>query len=257
MKLTFLGTGTSHGIPVPGCTCRVCRSSDPRDRRMRSSILLEKDGKTLVVDTGPEFRLQALRAKLMHLDAVLYTHAHADHINGLDDLRPYCVQKTLDIYGDARVRDHVKTCFPYVLHQASDRKDRLPHLSFHLLAPYQSVSIAGFSVTPLILMHGALPIYGYRIDNLVYATDCNRIPERSRPFMAHAGLLVLDALRPSPHPTHFSIDEALSEARSLDPKECYLIHFCHEVSHQDLVDRLGARLHPSYDSLSVEVDPCE
>lgn len=256
MRLTFLGTGTSHGIPVPGCACRVCRSADPKDNRMRTSVLLEKEGKNLVVDTGPEFRMQALRAGIMHLEGVLYTHSHADHFNGLDDLRAYCKERTLDVYGDQEVLEHMHRCYGYAFRRPDGPLDRLPHLASHFLEPLKTVSIAGFSVTPIPLLHGSQTIYGYKIDDLVYATDCNRIPDISRPFMQGAKVLVLDALRPSKHPTHFSIGEAVSEARSLGAEECYLIHFCHEVCHQELAASLPEHIRPAYDTLSLEVGPC-
>ncbi len=251
MRLTFLGTGTSHGIPVPGCTCGVCRSADPHDKRLRSSILLEKEGRTLVVDTGPEFRLQALRARIMHVDGVLYTHSHADHFNGMDDLRAYSANGPVDVYGNVLAVEHMHRCFGYAFQ--APLLDGLPHLVSHVLKPYVAVSIAGFRVTPIPLMHGKMEIFGYRIDDLVYATDLSAIPPSSRPFMEHAKVLVLDALRKAEHPTHLSIAQAVRESRLLGASSTYLIHFCHDVSHKELVSSLPLHIHPAYDTLCVEV----
>ena len=256
MNVTFLGTGTSHGIPVPTCTCPVCTSSDPRDNRYRSSVMIQQDDRMLVIDTGPEFRLQALRAHIMHIDAVLYTHTHADHFYGIDDLRMYANDKPLPVYGNQAVSDDMHRRFPYVIH-AQAIHDGLPHLVPTVLPSLTEVEIAGFPVMEIPIHHGGHIISAYRIGDLVYATDCSGIDAPSLQAMLHPSVLVIGALRYRPHPTHFSIDQAIQVSEQIGAKRTYFIHMCHDISHQKLCDELQSAgrttILPSYDMLSIEV----
>ncbi len=179
-SLTFLGTGTSHGIPVIGCSCAVCTSPDERDRRYRSSVLLSKEGFTLLIDSGPEFRLQALRSGLKTLDAVLYTHDHADHFNGIDDLRVFCDDRHLPVYTSERVKNAIEERFPYVVNGTARG---IPHLDVTVLTPYEAVPIGPFSVMAIPIIHGNARIYGYRIDDTAYLTDCSEVPAESLPYL--------------------------------------------------------------------------
>jgi phosphoribosyl 1,2-cyclic phosphate phosphodiesterase len=253
MKVTFLGTGTSHGIPVPTCHCPVCMSSDPRDKRYRSSLLLEQDGKVLIIDTGPEFRLQALRAGFDHIDAVLYTHSHADHINGIDDLRIFCKEKPLPVYADSDVVSFIEDKFGYALRDTSKENGGLPHLSPEVLQPYVEKEIFGFPVTPIPVQHGRHTIYAYRIGNLVYSTDTSGIDDTSLSFMKGADTLIIGALRYKSHPTHFSVDQAIEISKKIGARQTYFTHMCHDLSHQTLCDTLPPEIRPAYDTFSFEV----
>lgn len=252
MRVTFLGTGTSHGIPVPACHCPVCTSADPRDTRWRSSVLFTKQGKNLVVDTGPEFRLQMLRARVESIAAVLYTHSHADHLNGFDDLRSYAKDASLDIYCDAETDAFLRSHESYALSRGG-RHDGLPHLVDHVLPPCAEADISGFSVTGIPVTHGRHVIYAYRIDSVVYAPDCNAIGEESLQAMEGCDTLIIGALRYRSHPTHFSVDEAIAVARRIHPRQTWFTHICHEIRHSDLAGKLPPSIQPAWDMLSVEV----
>lgn len=249
--VTFLGTGTSHGIPVIGCDCAVCTSGDAHDKRFRSSILLEKEGHTLLVDSGPEFRLQALRAKLKDIDAVLYTHDHADHFNGIDDLRVFCRDKTLPVYCSEKVAEGIKVRFSYVL-KKYDEAGGIPHLDIHILKPFERVNIAGFDVLPIPVLHGKQEIYAFRIGDFAYATDCSEVPPESVPYFQGLDTLVLDALRYWPHPTHYSVFEAVAFAKLVEARRVYFTHLSHSLSHSKLSSELADGMHVAYDMLTLE-----
>ncbi|NCC88976.1 MAG: MBL fold metallo-hydrolase [Spirochaetia bacterium] len=252
MEVTFLGTGTSHGIPVIGCSCSVCTSRDAHDKRYRSSIMLQSEGKTLLVDTTPEFRLQALRANLTSLDAVLYTHAHADHFNGIDDLRVFCKYNSLPVYCKEEVAQDIRSRFPYVLH-GEDVAGGIPHLDLRVLKPYEEVEIASFKVIPVPILHGKQTIFAFRIGSFAYATDCSEVPEQSLPYFEGLDTLVVGALRYWPHPTHYSVFEALAFAQKVRPRRTYLTHLSHGLSHQGLQAELPEGVHVAYDTLSLTI----
>lgn len=251
-SVTFLGTGTSHGIPVIGCSCPVCLSSDPHDNRYRSSILIEDGHHTLLIDTTPEFRLQALRSSLTSLDAVLYTHEHADHFNGIDDLRVFSKVNALPVYCSGEVVSSIKDRFGYVL-KSYDGAGGIPHLQLHVLEPYQKVSIAGFEVLPIPIRHGCKLILAFRIGNFIYATDSSGILPESLPYFENVDTLVLGSLRYRPHPTHFSVDEATAFATSVGAKRVYLTHLCHDISHSKLDSELPSHMHVAYDMLTITI----
>lgn len=233
MNAVFLGTGTSHGVPVVGCSCPVCRSRDPRDSRYRASLLVRGDGgERILVDPGPEFRLQALRAGIDRLDAVLVTHAHADHIHGLDDVRPLTREGVLPVWADRRAREELAVRFSYAF-DPPQPGGGVPRILLREMPP-DGIRVGGVEVRPVPILHGILPILGYRFGTFAYLTDCSEIPESSLALLEGVEILAIDGLRARPHPTHFSLSEAAEAARSLKVREAWIIHICHDHSHLEL-----------------------
>ncbi len=257
MRLTFLGTGTSFGVPQIGCDCAVCRSTDPRDKRTRSGAVLEADGSTILIDTPPELRLQLIAAGFARIDAVVYTHEHADHINGIDDLRIFSVRqrKPLPLYGPAETLERLRASFNYIFDDAVPPYEGTskPRLTLHSTEPNQVIRIAGIDVLPLAFKHGHLRVFGYRFGRLAYITDIKEIPEEERQRLRDLDVLVLNALWWRPHPTHLSISEAVETARDLGARRTYLTHLTHETGHSELEAQLPAGVFPAYDGLTVEV----
>jgi phosphoribosyl 1,2-cyclic phosphate phosphodiesterase len=250
MRITLLGTGTSFGVPSVACPCAVCTSPDPRNQRTRASIYIEADGAALLVDTATEFRLQALRHSIHRVDAVLYTHAHADHISGLDDLRRFAAPGPLPCYGDLATRAGLLKRFDYAF-QPPAWPGSAPYLEFRPV--FGPLKIAGLTVIPVPLRHGRLTVLGYRIGAMAYATDCNEIPPASRALLQDLDLLILDALRFTPHPTHFTLPEALAVVADLRPRRTLLTHISHEIDHATVSATLPAGVELAYDGLVVEV----
>jgi phosphoribosyl 1,2-cyclic phosphate phosphodiesterase len=257
MRLTFLGTGTSFGVPQIGCDCAVCRSTDPRDKRTRSGAILQSAGSTILIDTPPELRLQLIAGGFSRIDAVMYTHEHADHINGIDDLRIFSVRQyqPLPIYGPAETLERVRTSFNYIFDDAVRPYEGTskPCLALHPTQPDKPVTVAGIQVLPLAFQHGHLRVFGYRFGNLAYITDVKTIPEAERDRLTGLDVLVLNALWWRPHPTHLSISEAVETARALGARRTYLTHLTHETGHSQLEAQLPAGVLPAYDGLAVEV----
>jgi phosphoribosyl 1,2-cyclic phosphate phosphodiesterase len=257
MRLTFLGTGTSFGVPQIGCDCAVCRSTDPRDKRTRSGAILEAAGSTILIDTPPELRLQLLAGGFSRIDAVVYTHEHADHVNGIDDLRIFSVRqhRPLPIYGPSETLDRVRASFNYIFDDAVRPYEGTskPRLSLHPTEPGQPVIMAGVEVLPLAFQHGHLRVFGYRFGNLAYITDVKAIPESAFDRLRGLDVLVLNALWWRPHPTHLSISEAVETARALGARRTYLTHLTHETGHAELEAQLPAGVFPAHDGLTVEV----
>ena len=257
MRLTFLGTGTSFGVPQIGCGCAVCRSEDPRDRRTRSGALLQAGGHTLLIDTAPELRLQLLAAGVGQLDAVLYTHEHADHINGIDDLRIFSLKQhaPLVCYGPAETLARVREGFRYIFdHEIRAYEGTsTPQLELQPLEPGVEVRIAGIPVLPLAFKHGFLRVFGYRFGPVAYITDVKAIPPEAHGALAGLEVLVLNALWWRPHPTHLSIGEAVATAQALGARQTYLTHLTHETGHRELEGQLPPGIFPAYDGLSIEV----
>ncbi len=256
MRLTLLGTGTSFGVPQIGCSCDVCQSSDPRDRRTRTGALLEADGSTLLIDTPPELRLQLLAAKVDHLDAVLYTHEHADHTHGIDDLRMFSLRRraALPLYGPERTLEYLRGAFRYIFDDAVQPPvgTSKPVLSLYPLEANRATTIAGVSVLPLAFEHGFATVFGYRFGNIAYLTDVKRIPDTSLHALRGVKTMVINALWWRPHPTHLSIDEAIATARAVGATRTLLTHLTHETGHADLAGRLPAGIEPAYDGLVLE-----
>jgi phosphoribosyl 1,2-cyclic phosphate phosphodiesterase len=267
-ELVFLGTGTSAGVPMIACACATCRSTDPRDRRTRPSVLVRyQDGgvpaaplRQFLIDTAPELRTQAVAQDLRRLDGVLYTHGHADHIFGLDDLRRFnaVMHAPLDIYAEASVLSVLRRTFFYVFEsQLNVNQTFIPQLTCHALEPGAALELGGARWTPLRLLHGRLPILGYRIDcagsSLAYCTDVSEIPPETRRQLVGVDVLVLDGLRHEPHPTHLTVAQALAHIAELRPGRAYLTHLAHDLRHAQLEAELPAGVGLAYDGLKVDV----
>ncbi len=247
MKLTFLGTGTSTGVPYIGCDCETCRSTDPKDKRLRCSSLLEVNGKNILLDCGPDFRQQALRAGLKKIDAILLTHKHMDHILGLDDLRPY---GNVRIYSNEETHDAIHNVFSYCFN--NDYKG-IPQLETHIITD-KKFMIDDIEVTPINIKHYQLPVFGYRIKNFAYITDFSTIEEAELEKLKGLDVLVMDALRWEPHFSHINIDGALEIVEKLQPKETYFVHMTHSLGpHAKAQKKLPNRVYFAYDGLTIEI----
>ncbi len=253
MKITFLGTGTSMGIPMIGCNCATCRSTDERDKRLRASVWIEADEKNIIIDTGIDFRQQALKMNIPGIDAVLFTHHHADHVFGMDELRPvnFLQKKTVQIYATETTINHLKRIYPYVFDGRTCPSD-IPKIDYHIFGA-ETFSIGSLPVQPVPLLHGHLPVMGFRIGSFAYCTDVSRIPDESYGLLQDLEVLVLGALRDRPHPTHFTLEEAVKEARKIKAARTYLIHMSHELSHRNMLERLPDKIGPAYDGLQLDL----
>jgi phosphoribosyl 1,2-cyclic phosphate phosphodiesterase len=252
MKIRFLGTGTSHGIPVIGCQCRVCTSKDHRDRRSRASVYIRTQGLDFLLDAGPELRQQLLQAKIGNLDALLLTHAHADHIAGLDDVRIFSERQDRDfpIYGPRSALQQVRQRFDYVFRNTQKGGGK-PRLSLH--ARQKSFQIGPVKIVPIPLFHGKLRVFGYRIGDFAYCTDVSRIPEASYKLLQGVKILVLDALRQQPHETHFNLEQALAETKRIGAKKTYFTHMCHLLKHSETEKHLPRTVCLAYDGLELKL----
>jgi phosphoribosyl 1,2-cyclic phosphate phosphodiesterase len=271
VKLTVLGSGTSYGIPVLGCACPVCRSSDPRDKRTRASLFIEgRKGEALVIDTGPEFRLQAIRAGITRLDAVLLTHAHADHIHGLDDVRPLSRDRPLPVYGNRATLDELKERFSYVFRETQRGGGKPRLILSEVSGPFE---IGGLRILPVPVKHGILDILGWRVDetgsadgisvSAVYLTDTSAIPASSAALIGTPDTLVIDGLRIRPNETHFSFEQAMDTAFHLGAKQVFLTHICHDYDHREIMDYCrnylktrkieDVSMEPAYDGLEIRL----
>lgn len=254
MKVTFLGTGTSHGVPMLGCSCPVCRSADPRDKRFRSSLLLENDEHTLVIDTGYEFRLSLLREEVRNVDAVLYTHSHADHTAGIDDLRVFSQDRQLNIYSNQSTVDYIKEHYSYAVRKPDF--PGIPHLTPVVLEPLKKYVIESFPVVAIPVEHGRMThmgIYGYRIGKMAYITDCTFIPDESFEALSGVSTLIIGALRKTPHGAHFSFDEAYAAAKRIGAERIYFTHINHNTSYKE-ISSLFSDAESAYDGLSIEME---
>lgn len=257
MRLTLTGTGTSFGIPQVGCGCAVCRSDDPRDRRTRIGAVLETGSSTILIDTPPELRLQLVRAGIERADAVLYTHEHADHTAGIDDLRIFTVKqgRSLPVYGPSETLDLLSTRFRYIFDDRVQpfRGTSKPRLELHPLQAGREVDVAGQQILPLEFRHGHSRVFGYRFGKMAYITDVKEIPPDARAQLQGLDILVLSGLWWRSHPTHLSIAEAVETAQDLGARETYLIHLTHETGHAALEAELPEGIRPAYDGLTLEV----
>lgn len=253
MRITFLGTGTSQGVPVIGCGCEVCQSDDARDKRLRVSILVETGDKTIVIDSGPDFRYQMLRAKVKDLDAIVYTHEHKDHVAGLDDIRPfnYLLQKNIDIYATDRVQEALKREFSYIF--AKKVYPGVPQINMHTIAQ-ENFFIGKTEFIPLDIMHYLLPILGFRINDFTYITDAKTIPQSSIDKIKGTKVLVVNALQKEGHISHFTFDEAIAFANEIGAEMTYFTHMSHNLGkHEDVEQELPPHIRLAYDGLSIEV----
>jgi phosphoribosyl 1,2-cyclic phosphate phosphodiesterase len=255
MRVTLLGTGTSTGVPMIGCQCRVCRSRDPRDKRLRVSVLIEHEERNILIDTSADFRQQMLSHVVTHLEAVLYTHSHNDHIVGFDDIRAFQFlrRKAPTCYADAATAAHIRRTFDYAFGAATQTGGGLPQVPIELIDE-RPFDLFGLHVIPVPLIHGNLSILGFRIGGFAYLTDCSKIPEASFPLLDGLDTLILDGLRPKPHPTHFSIAEAVVQAERIAPRITYLTHMNHDVLHEETEQGLPASVRLGYDGLTFNIE---
>ena len=270
MRLRFLGTGTSYGVPYLGCTCAVCTSTDPRDKRLRASICVESTVQSrgentseseqtrLLIDTGPDFRQQCLRAGISSLDAILWTHSHNDHIIGLDDIRPFSDRAGyIDSYADAKTGERLLKIFDYCFVEGRDHPG-FPRVKLHLIEPFQTLKFGAISVTPLPISHGrAGEILAYEFEEngrrAIYASDCVGIPEASLERMKGCEVFIVDALRQSEHPNHFSVAQALDASRKIGAKRTFFTHITHELGHAETEGSLPDGVKVAFDELELEI----
>jgi phosphoribosyl 1,2-cyclic phosphate phosphodiesterase len=251
-KITVLGSGTSVGVPTVGCHCAVCRSDDPRDNRLRPSILVSYGQRNVVIDTTPDFRTQILRAKVDHVDAVVYTHPHADHIMGLDDVRPFNFrQGRIPVYAAPDTIAVIRRAFAYIFID-EDRTTYVPQIEIHELDG-SAFDLFNVLFTPIPILHGKATIFGFRFGNVAYLTDHSLIPETSMPLLQGLDVLFLDALRHKPHPTHSTVQQSTDTAAALQPKRTYFTHICHDLPHVKTELSLPPDVFLAYDGLEIEV----
>ena len=253
IRIIFLGTGTSQGIPVIACPCDVCASSDLHDKRLRCSALVQVDGKNILIDSGPDFRQQMLRADVKRLDAILFTHGHKDHTAGLDDVRAYnyVMQRPMDIYAEEQVQEILRQEFAYVF--ADDKYPGVPELNTHTIVE-TPFAIGKITVTPIRAMHMKLPVLGFRIGRLAYLTDANSINEAEKDKLRGLDCFVVNGLRQEPHISHFSLKEALALIDDVQPKQAYITHISHQMGfHRQVQKTLPSNVFLAYDGLDVDI----
>lgn len=251
MRVTFLGTGTSTGNPQLLCNCATCLSKDPKDTRLRASIYIEAEGTSVLVDCGPDFRQQALRAKIRQIDAVLLTHEHYDHVGGMDDLRPFCSYRELPVYGFERVLEKMKIILPY-----SFAENPYPGVPLFRLYPVmmEPFHINHLEIIPVEVMHYRLPVLGFRMGEMAYLTDFNHIEESEINKLYHLKVLIVDALRPQKHISHNSLQQALDLIDRVKPEKAYLIHMSHQMGlHSEVDSSLPEAVYLAYDGLKIDI----
>ena len=255
MKITLLGTGTSHGVPVIGCQCEVCQSNDPRDKRLRTSALVQTDSTYILVDCSPDFRQQILRfgASLPDIDACVITHEHYDHVGGIDDLRPFSYRKKLTLYADDYAATHLEQRLPYCL--LRNTYPGVPQLELKRVVSHDAFQVGDIPVTTFRVMHGEFPILGYRFGEIGYITDMKSIDEEELEYLRGIKLLIVNGLRFRPHKTHQSITDAIAFSQMLGVPQTYIVHLCHDAGFHAITDaQLPEGIHLGYDGLQIEVD---
>jgi len=251
MKITFLGTGTSQGVPIIACDCEICASPDPKDKRLRSSILVQHNNLNLVVDSGPDFREQMLRANLKSLDALLFTHAHRDHMSGLDDIRGFNfrMKKAIDIYCEKAVEIAIRREFFYAFEEP--KYPGVPEMNIHQIGLNQ-LELIGMPIIPIRVFHHKMPVLGFRFGDFVYITDANRIEDSELEKIKGCKVLVLNALRREPHISHFTLNEAIEIAQIIKPEQTFFTHISHQLgTQQELENELPKGMHLAYDGLEL------
>ena len=252
-KITVLGSGTSVGVPTIGCHCDVCSSTDPRDNRLRPSILVSCEGRNILIDTTPDFRSQALRARIERLDAVLFTHSHADHIMGLDDVRPFNFRQRgrIPIYASPETMADIHRCFPYIF-DGGVKESNVPQLDTRVFGA-DAFELFGIEFQPVPILHGRQTIYGFRFGGAAYLTDHSDIPAESMEQLRGLDVLFLDALRYKPHPTHSTVDRSVKTAQSLGARRAFFTHICHDLGHARAESLLPPNIRLAYDGLELTV----
>lgn len=251
MEIEFLGTGTSTGVPVIGCQCDTCTSADPHDRRLRASAIIRVKGLSILIDCGPDFREQMLRASDHHIDALLVTHSHYDHVGGIDDIRPYSFDADFPIYCKDDVAHDIRTRLPYCFKE--HLYPGVPKLDLRDIKPYNKFSIQGIDVLPMLIWHYKLPILGFRIGHMAYITDAKSIPENTFADLHDIDTLIINALRHKPHMSHMSLSESLDAINRIKPRVAYLTHMSHDIGlHDDIERQLPDNVHLAYDGLTVK-----
>jgi len=253
LNIRFLGTGTSQGVPVIGCDCEVCRSVDFRDKRFRCSVHMETEGKSLVIDTGPDFRMQMLRADIHQLDAVIYTHEHKDHTAGLDDIRPFNFRqkKDMPVYGRSQVLNQIRQEYSYVF---SEKKYPGVPQVLPIEIDEETFEVEGITINPIPVMHYKLPVLGFRVGDFTYITDANYISEESKKKIKGSKILVLNALQKTPHLSHFTLEEAIEMAQMLGAEQTYFTHISHKLGlHREVESELPEGIHLAYDGLMLSL----
>lgn len=253
-RVTFLGSGTSHGVPMIGCSCATCHSNDPHDRRLRPSVYLQvANGPSLLVDTSTDLRQQAITHQVARVDAILFTHSHADHVMGLDEVRRFNMlqRSSIPAYADERTATDLRRMFSYIFDPPAEQGGGIPQISLSQIdGPFTVQSIR---ITPIQIFHGPRPILGFRFGNFAYLTDCNRIPDASFDLLGDLDVLVLDALRHRPHPTHFTVAEAVRVVDRVKPRQTFLTHICHDLPHAATNASLPAGVELAYDGLTFDI----
>ncbi len=253
MHLTMLGVGSSAGTPQIGCRCDTCLSSNPKNKRTRcSAAITAPSGEVILIDTGPDLRMQALREGLTRVDAVLYTHTHADHLHGIDDLRAFCQinRKQIPLYAKLDAKEHIAAKFSYAIREPSDFWD-MPVLSLNEIT--QPFELFGLKITPLIVKHGRSDIFGFRINDIAYLTDVSEIPEDALRDLGNLEYLMLDCLRYKPHHTHINVEQSLAYAGLIKAKQTYLMHMTHEIEYESLSAQLPESVYVAYDGLTLKI----
>lgn len=253
MKVTFLGTGTSQGVPIIACKCAICTSKDAKDKRLRSSVLIETQNTTFIIDTGPDFRQQMLREDVTKLDAVVFTHGHKDHTAGFDDIRGFnwMQQIPMEVYADIRVEEVLQRDFYYAFEK--NAYPGVPKLNLHRISN-RPFLVGDVKVTPIEVRHFKLPVFGFRVGDFTYITDANFIPDQEKEKIRGSRVLVLNALRKKDHISHFNLNQAIDLVRELEVEEAYFTHISHQMGfHTEVEAELPAGMHLAYDGLKVEV----
>lgn len=254
LKLTVLGSGTSVGVPSIACDCDVCQSADPRDNRLRPSVWIQYRGRSIVVDTTPDFRQQALRHKIGRIDAILYTHAHADHILGLDDIRPFNFRQRgpIPIYGSEETLDNIRRTFHYIF-QGGPSESSMPKIEVRTLTG-EPFDLCGLACSPVLVHHGRGRVFGFRLGPVAYLTDHSEVPPESLALLDNLDVLFLDALRHKPHPTHSTVDQSLAIVARVSPRRAYFTHISHDLRHERTEELLPPHVRLAYDGLEIEVN---
>jgi phosphoribosyl 1,2-cyclic phosphate phosphodiesterase len=254
MILTILGCGTSTGVPLIGCGCKVCKSKDPKDNRTRASVWVQTQNKSILIDTSTDLRAQALRAKIGRIDAVLFTHPHADHLNGIDEIRSFnfIQRETIPVYGNSWTCDELKNRFNYIFQPTPIEGGGIPQVDLkQFRSNVPSIDVVGVPVTPIALQHGSKECIGYRINSVAYVTDCSFIPAESMERLKGLSVLVLDCLRLTPHSTHFNLEQSLTVISQLKPKRTFLTHMGHDFGYKQWVKKLPKGITLAYDGLKI------